>query len=765
MPKNDFSKKMQLNSEAAIKVLLYLTALTPLVLLANFSFSYVTVKTVFFRVLIEISAILFLWLLLKNKIGLTNFKKNYFFWLWLGLLVVESVAALAGQSYLTSFFSNLERMWGIFTVAHLFLFYCLIRIFFGEKEWRNFFNISFAVSMLVSIYGIVQRFPNTFGIYVFEAGIQRITSTLGNPTYVAIYLLFNIVFALIFFFKEQRRSFKIFYLAAITLDLFAFALTDIRGAYLGIILGAGVALFLYLFLGKNKKYKIAFISLLAVGILIAGFIFLNPQNKFISRVPILNRLSTISLTSTTVKTRLMSWNAAWQGFKQYPVLGVGMENFNIVFNKYFQASYYNLAPTETYFDRAHNQYLNLLAESGPAALLIYLGMFYLIGYYLIKNYRTEKIPLTEFLILLAIFVAYGVHIFFVFDDINSFLFFALLVAFIEFHYRSDVPAPDNGAAKLNLFTKILVALGILILIFSIYSFNFKTLKAAGLSAQGYMVSNFEDKVKYFNESIDTNIIPAENLIFNDVDFLTSLSDQLSELSSDQRRVKLFDSAIQKVKAALHNEITKKPANAFLYLKDGQLNNLAYLFYNDKSYLESAISDLKKGIELSPQRLQLYYVLGESYVIGERDQEAKDILEKALQLNPDFAASYYYLGRAYLVSGDIDRAYDYIINQAIKDRNYIPENTQILLALSQPFVKNQNYQKVVVIYEEILTIDTKNAQVAAGLAAAYVQLDQFDKAIEAAQRAAALDPSFASDAELFIKMIKSGQIQELKEMTR
>jgi len=56
-------------------------------------------------------------------------------------------------------------------------------------------------------------------------------------------------------------------------------------------------------------------------------------------------------------------------------------------------------------------------------------------------------------------------------------------------------------------------------------------------------------------------------------------------------------------------------------------------------------------------------------------------------------------------------------------------------------------------------------VAASLAAAYLQLDQYDKAIEAAQLAASLDPSFAPDAELFIKAIQSGQIEELKKSTR
>lgn len=752
--------------EKLVKILLYATALTPIILLAKFSFPYVTVRTTFFRVIMEITAILFLCLLIRNKISLSNLKKSYFFWLWSGLLAVELVAAAAGQSFITSLFSNLERMWGIFTVAHLFLFYFLARSFFGERQWQTFFNISFGVSLLVSAYGIVQRFPTLFNIYVFEAGIGRITSTLGNPTYVAIYLLFNIAFALIFFFKNWQRHLKYFYLAVIAVDFFAFALTDIRGAYLGMILGVGLALFLYLFLGRSKKYKIVFASLIAVGILVSGIIFLNPKNKIISELPILNRLSTISLTATTVKTRLMSWNAAWQGFKEYPVLGVGMENFNVIFNKYFKASYYNLAPTETYFDRAHNQYLNLVAESGPLALALYLALFFFVGYYLIRGYQLKKFELDEFLILLAMAIAYGVHIFFVFDDINSFLFFAALLAFIEFRYwGANLVSVQPPTKKINIFIKAAAGAAIFLLAFCVYNFNFKVLQASGLSAQGYMASDLKQKIEYFNQSLDLNVISAENLVVNDVDFLTALPDQVDLTLVDSSTINLLNGALKKAEAALKNEIIKKPTDAFLYLKAAQLNNFEYLFYNDNRYLDSAIDSCQKGIQLSPERLQLYYVLGESYVIGGRNQEATDILEKAIALNPDFNVGYYYLGRAYLTDNQADQAYDLIINEAISKRSYKPQNTKILLALSVPYAEKQDYPKLAIIYQEILKIDPKDAKVAAALAAVWVQLDQYDKAIEAAQQAAAIDPTFASDAQLFIEMIKSGQIQQLKEITR
>lgn len=232
----------------------------------------------------------------------------------------------------------------------------------------------------------------------------------------------------------------------------------------------------------------------------------------------------------------MSWNAAWQGFKQYPVLGVGMENFDIIFNKYFKASYFNLAPSETYFDRVHNQYLNLLVENGILALLLYLGFPVLLGYYLIGGYRQKVFALNEFLILAAMSTAYFIHIFFVFDDINSFLFFAVLLAFVEFRYwQNNIVALESAKKPVRSAVKFLGALAMLVLAFSIYSFNFKVLEASSASAEGYMSANFDEKINYFNRSLDLNIIPAENLVINYVDFLNELSDKLDQVATDQKR--------------------------------------------------------------------------------------------------------------------------------------------------------------------------------------------------------------------------------------
>jgi O-antigen ligase/cytochrome c-type biogenesis protein CcmH/NrfG len=749
------------------KILLYLTALTPFILAARYSFPYVTVRTVWFRLIIEVVLILVVWLLVKNKFRLTNWRQNYFIWLFAGLLLIELIAAVAGESLIASLFSDLERMWGIFTVLHLFLFYLLLRGLFRAKEWRVFFHLSLAVSLLVAGYGIIQRFPRLLEIYVFEAGISRITSTLGNPAYVAIYLLFNIALAVYLLLKNRSGSLKYFYLAVLAVDALAFSLTDIRGAYLGALGGLVLAVFLYLWLGRNKKYKIGLAALVAAGAVILALAYFNSDSQLAQRIPVLNRLSSITLESTTVKTRFIGWNAAWQGIKQNPFLGVGMENYNILFNRYFPAAYYNLAPTETYFDRAHNQFINLAAESGVLALLIYLGFPLLIVYYLVKSYRENKIALAELSILLGLSLAYFIHLFFVFDDLNSFLFFTALIAFVEFNCRQNNLLEDNddGQVKIKLFAKAAAILAIVLAVYAVFSFNFNVLRAARASAFAYMATNLDEKINFYDQSLDLTSINKENIVINYVNYLLELAPQLEQAKQDQRLTALIDGAIKRAEAGLNDEIKIKPNDAFYYLKLGQLNNMSYLFYDDQRYVNQAIDNLNIAIALSPQRLQFYYVLGESYIISDQPAQAVAILQQALALNPKYKDGYYFLGRAYLADQETDQAYKYIIEDAIGKMAYNRASSEILIMLSQELAKAREYQKVIEVYLTILHFEPDNSQVMASLAAAYLQLDQYDQAISYARQAAALDSAFAPEAQTFIDYIESGRAEELKQITQ
>lgn len=743
-------------------------AALPLVLWAGFSFPYVTIRTVFFRIIIEAALVLALLLFVQGKIRLVNFGKQYFFWIFAGLLTVESIAALLGESPLASFFGDLERMWGIFTVVHLFLFYVLAAALFRQREWRVFFRVSLSVSLAVSAFGIIQRHPEFFQVFLFGAGEgSRIMSTLGNPVYVAIYLLFNIAFAL--YLAQQpgtSRKARWFYIGTIVLDLYAFTLTDIRGAYLGFLAGAVFAGLGYVFIGSRRMAKRAIAASFVLGIVVLALSVQFRSSDIVQRTPVLRRVASISLSDDTVQTRFIGWNAAWQGFLEHPLTGVGMENYNILFNKYFPARYYLLAPSETYFDRAHNQFFNILAESGIAALLAYLAFPLIIGYYLVAGYRNGRLRKGEFLLFGAMTIAYFTHLFFVFDDLHSLFLFAAFMALLELRCgRLSPPAPDGqeSAGRGRKAVRVVAsALLPALVIYSIIFLNINVLRAARLSGRALLSEDINQSLNYFRRALGINSVPSENVTLSLVDYLMGLFKKKDEIQKDPSLRENVLAAFWQAEQELAGEIAKKPNDAVFFLKLGQLKNTQFLFDDDARRLEGAKKDLERALELSPGRVQIYLVLGETYVLAGESKKAIEIIEKAVALEPDFGGTYYYLGRAYLADGQLERAYDAIIIEGLGQPRYWPEDDSITFVLAEELGKAGQYEKMTIVYEYLARFQPKNARVFSALAAAYVLSDRPADAIKAAKKAAELDPSFRGEADSFIQAIEEGRIEELKK---
>ncbi len=748
------------------RVLLYATAVLPVVLWAGVTFPYVTIRTALFRVIVEVvvGVVLLLWV--KGRIRFAPLRGQYFFWIFAALVAVESVAAFFGESPVASFFGDLERMWGIITVAHLFLFYLLTRILFAEREWRTFLHVSFVTSVGVSVYGIIQRNPDFFHVYLFGAGEgTRIFSTLGNPTYVAIYLLFNIAFALYLLLRAQHGKLWYFYLAVLAVDLYAFTLTDIRGAYLGFGTGAACAALAYLFMGARRRAKQALVVAGVLGVIVLSFGVRFKSTDVVQHIPILRRLVSISLNDETTQTRFIGWNAAKQGFLKDPLTGVGMENYNVLFNTYFPARYYLLAPTETYFDRAHNQFFNILAESGVVALAAYLAFPAAIGYYLIRGYRSRRLNLPEFLLFGALSIAYFVHLFFVFDDFHSLLFFAVFLGLIEFrcHGVTLLVSPAPGAVWPARAARIAAAvLMVPVVLYSAVFLNLNVIRAAWDTGHAFLSEDIGESLRYYRRALALNLIPSENVTFNFVEYLIDLSKKKDDIQADVPLKTSVFAGFFEAEQALLGEIEKKPNDAAFYLKLGQLNNTWFLIDGNKEHLANAIGHLERAVELSPGRIQMYLVLGESYVLADESEKAIEILEQAASLEPDFSGTYYYLGRAFLTNGELDKAYDAIVNKGFIERGYWPENNTIAFVLAEELANAGEYGKMVTTYEHLARFEYRNPRVFSALATAYVLGDRLVDAITAAQKAAVLDPSFAPEAAAFIQAIEEGRIDELKQ---
>src|ERR1035437_4638134 len=160
------------------RLLLFAPVLTPVVLLPGFFFPYVTTRAVFFRVIVELTLGIFLWVVVRNK-WRPQAVRDPFFLALLAFVAINIIAGAFGVSPLRSMFGDYERMWGVWAWIHLLLYYILLRTFLRPADWMRFFQLSVAVSLVVAIIEIRSW---------THAGPTD--STIGNYGLLAPYLFF-----------------------------------------------------------------------------------------------------------------------------------------------------------------------------------------------------------------------------------------------------------------------------------------------------------------------------------------------------------------------------------------------------------------------------------------------------------------------------------------------------------------------------------------------------------------------------------------------
>ena len=142
---------------------------------------------------------------------------------------------------------------------------------------------------------------------------------------------------------------------AVFLTVITIVLTHSRGAFLALTATA-----LWMSWRSGQLFKaFGFLALLA-----ALFPLVAPQE-------VLDRLSTIGDTrESSANARLVAWATAFKMIGTYPALGVGMRNFQ---TRFLEFSVLPPSPNQTTYV-AHNSYLQIWAESGTPAFLVYMAL-------------------------------------------------------------------------------------------------------------------------------------------------------------------------------------------------------------------------------------------------------------------------------------------------------------------------------------------------------------------------------------------------------
>lgn len=656
------------------------------------------------------------------------------------------LSTIFSLSPLRSFWSNFERMEGFWGHWHYFIYFLMLASIFKEKtDWHRFFFVSLGASFAMSFYSLLQL----MGTLDIHQGDDRIDGTMGNATYLAIYLVFHIFLALFFFFKTKNIWWRTVLVFLTLFELFILYKTATRGAMLGFLAGMMMLGAVSSIWSRGLVRKLSLV-ILAVAIAIPIVFFFIRDLSFVRNSDVLTRFAGISLNETTTQSRFIIWNIAYQAWQDRPILGWGPENFVYLFSKYYDA---RLWKQEPWFDRAHNVFFDWLTATGTVGLVAYLSIFVTLFLVLAKLLK-QKHPPVFIGIFGGLLVAYFINNIFVFDNFTSYILFFGVAAYLHWYWVSarDETASSAGNSEevkpVPFIPKsVITGVVFILVLFSVYSFNVKPILAARsiINALGLLTYSRDDsRVRDVSLGVEALAQGIRRNTFGTAEIreqLAQYSEKVNQdpATSDNDKEKISWFALEQMKLQEENFPYDIRAKAFLSTLYGTAGDHA-----------NAILTAKEGLEVSSQRQQFYFILAEAYFKAGEGGLALDTTRQAYELAPDYPDAIHNYAMLAIFSGRPE------VGEALLKKHFgseiVPDPKYI-----NAYAAISDFKKLLMVWEKIVAQNPDNFQNRVGLASAYARLGQNQKAIVELERAIEITPQFKAQGEALIKQIREGNL--------
>jgi O-antigen ligase/Tfp pilus assembly protein PilF len=644
--------------------------------------------------------------------------------------IIVSLATIFSLHPMHSFWSNFERMEGLVTYLHLGLYWLVLSsVFTSERLWRVFFSSSIGVSLIVCIYGFFQL----AGKLEIHQGSVRLDATLGNAIYLAVYLLIHLFLTLYLMMGNRSKSWQIIGWIAVIIQAVVLYFTATRGAILGLIGGLIVTGAILIIRPPSPSWRRR--SLYGLGVivlLVAAFIGLR-QAAFVQNSPVLSRFANISAHETTTESRLIIWQMSLKGFTEHPLLGWGPENYNIVFNKYYDP---RLWPQEQWFDRSHNIFLDWLISAGALGLISYLSLFGVSLYYLWSRRRLFT-PM-EYALLTGMLAAYFFHNIFVFDNLVSYIFFMSILAYI--HFR--VVATNPELAKLQIpvpISSILSVLAVIIFGATVYFVVAKPLDTATKLIEALSSRTAEASLNYFDQTLTSSYLGRAEAR------LQMLSTAYQVLRQPAVSTSTKQEFVSRTISEQQAQLAELPDEARYTLFFGS-------FLDNLGYPKEGLVLLEKAAALSPRKQTIKFELISNALQQNQVDQALTIAKEAFELDPSFPEARRIYGLLLLQKGKYAEADEVL--------TYTNPRTGAVLELDERFINMyaqlKRYDKVLQLWQTKVAADPNNVQDRFSLAAAYLATGDRGAAIKEINSAISIDPGQRTFGEQLIKEIQAGR---------
>ena len=668
---------------------LYSLLIIPFLYSKELYFPYITTKAFLFRGIIEI--ILGTWVGLAILDPKYRPKKSYLLWSFVSLIVVMLVANFQGTDVAKSMWSNYERMDGFINLLHVFgLFLVAGAMFTTSKAWSWFWHTSIVFSLGHAAVAILQYTGQLSASFAQD----RVDAFFGNAIYLAVFMLFHAFITLFYLLRKKHSNVYVpyVYIVALLLQVVTVVLTATRGTMIG--LGGGMLvtfLIIALFSKQQKSLRMVSGGIIVALVLFAGVIIGAKDSSFVQNIPAFKRLASISITDSTTFARFVNWNIAWEASQERPLLGYGQGNYGPIYDAGYDPRLWN---QEQWFDRSHNVLLDWLVAGGWFGLLAYLSLFVVAVLLIGKKDSTYSI--TEKAVLIGLLAGYFVHNIFVFDNLTSYMMFALVLAFL--HSQNSATLFSDNVSKrkpevLLTFAAVAVFAGIaLVPIVNAQAYKQNTILIKNLGGKADNVEMLLEQFKSGAEiqSYGLTEYRQQALVFTSNNILRS-----SAVSTEVKKQYL-----EFVLQELSLEIDAHPGSARTLFIAAQFLAQIGDYENAKDIIEQAIA-------LSPKKQILYQMYSEILVRLDEDEKAIEVAKMSYELE----------------TGNVDAWSQYV---RILSRVGKTEEANALIEAS--YTEN-NGENILALLQRELQLDPSNPQAYASLGTAYVKVGNIEKAIE------------------------------------
>jgi O-antigen ligase len=334
-------------------------------------------------------------------------------WVWIKNARLEANLQLFVPFLLFIVWSGISAFWAdsLLSVAHhtllwicYLIFYCFFLYLLHTEQKRSVLLLAFAIPLtIIALSCLFDSFTlNAFNDFSdehalkFSPGMQHFRVRYGKYAELLV-VAAPIFWALSLHARNIKKQFGL--LAIGVLLWLAIILSLSKGAFLAGIISFAVFFAAAFFLSRKMfdRRRIAVLTVLWLIITCGSQISFAPTSNAPSTTDFI--VGNADKNHETSSMRVFTWKISQQMFADNALLGVGADNFGLSFNE-ARAEYASknplderLAIAEDYMvERAHNEFLQILAELGIVGAAIFLSiaagfLIYFINAFIINGYR------------------------------------------------------------------------------------------------------------------------------------------------------------------------------------------------------------------------------------------------------------------------------------------------------------------------------------------------------------------------------------------